>query len=314
MRRIVCGLVFSIFTTLYAFADGTGGNGVDKYYLSFPAIGLNTGATSLLQAPNLDDHALSQTAAQTIDTTKTNLILIPSGQSNNVDVAPSAYSPINASSIFQLNIYTGKIYPAVDPLLGTNINTTVPLGVGHPTLREADAIITAGYFQRVYIVPNGIAGTSVANWVTSGEAQLFPVTVSRLIQKGILCGTTNITCVIVWGQGEADNELGTSQASYTNSFNTLVTNVATAGFVGHWYVAKQTYFAGTTSAPVQAAQLAVVNSTTVFAGPNADALSGSVCGPSVNAACRQTDNVHWSDNGSFSYAAAWVTALHAGGF
>lgn len=314
MRRIAYSLLFSVLATLCAFAAGTGGSGVDKYYLSFPSTGLDSATTSLLQAPNLDDHALSQTAAQTIDTTKTNLILIPSGQSNNVDVAPSAYVPTNASSIFQLNIYNGKIYPAVDPLLGTNINTTVPLGVGHPMMRVADAVITDGYFQQVYIVPNAIAGTAVAYWNSQGEAQLFPVTIARLIQKGIICGSTNVTCVVTWGQGEADNELGTSQAAYTNSFNTLVANTAAAGFVGHWYIAKQTWIAGTTSANVQAAQLAVVNGTRIFAGPNADALNGNVCGSPATSACRQADNTHWSDNGSFSYAAGWVTTLHAGGF
>ena len=63
----------------------------------------------------------------------------------------------------------------------------------------------------------------------------------------------------------------------------------------------------------QEAHAALVNHPSVWAGPNADALVGNICGPSANAACRQSDGTHWSDNGSYSYAAAWVTALEAYG-
>lgn len=271
--------------------------------------------SAMLSPPNLNVNAVSQTAAQTIDITKTNLIVIAAGQSNIADMAPSAYTPTNASSIFELNAYDGKFYPAVDPLIGP---TQVPVGgtpeIGNPVLRAADSIITNAYFQRVYLVPIAILGTAVADWQTGPENPLIPVAVRRIKQKGVTCGGTNQTCVIIWGQGETDNTNGTSQSAYTNSLNAVIAAASAAGFVGHWYVAKQTYD-GATSAAIQAAQAAVVNGTTVFAGPNADSLVGSVCGVGANAACRNsTDNVHWTDNGSFSYAALWVTALHTGGF
>jgi hypothetical protein len=67
-----------------------------------------------------------------------------------------------------------------------------------------------------------------------------------------------------------------------------------AGFAGSWYVAKQTYVQGTTSSAVQAAQAAAPNGRTIFAGPNADALIGNVCGPSANfslSAARQSSLV-----------------------
>jgi hypothetical protein len=46
-------------------------------------------------------------------------------------------------------------------------------------------------------------------------------------------------------------------------------------------------------------------------------LVGNVCGPSANAACRISDQTHWTDNGSYSYAQdptnGWKQALHSFG-
>jgi hypothetical protein len=142
--------------------------------------------------------------------------------------------------------------------------------------------------------------------------------------------------VILWGQCEEDNRNATSQSAYTASLNNIIafsnTTAAalgwTSGTWGRWLVAKQTLdctFPGciTSSDPlsingaIQAAQAAVVNGTQVFAGANADALQGNVCGASANAACRQSDRIHWTDNGSYSYAVdptnGWQQALHASG-
>lgn len=299
-------LLVVLFGGLLEAAYSRDGSSTDLFFVN---------VNSLLFTPNLNVNSLSQTAAQTIDTTQTNLVLIVAGQSNIADMAPSVYTPTNAASIFQLNAFDGKLYPAVDPLVGTS---QVPVGgvpeVGNPVLRVADAIITNAYFQKVYIVPLAVLGTAVADWQSGSETPLLSASVLRVKGKGIACGTTNVTCVVMWGQGETDNTNGTSQSAYTNSLNAVISNMTSYGFVGHWYVAKQTYN-GAVSAAIQNAQVAVVNSSTVFAGPNADSLVGNVCGSLANAACRNaTDGVHWTDNGSFSYAALWVTALHTGGF
>ncbi len=305
MLKFFSALLFGLLTVA-ASAQGNGGGSIDKFFFN---------TSLLLTPPNLDNNPLSQTATQTIDTTKTNLILIVAGQSNIASPAPTAFTPVNGSSLFQLSIFDGKIYPALDPLLATNrvlISGTAELG--SPALRVADSIVTNAYFQRVYVVSFAVSGTSVADWSTGAENPLLALAVLRIKSKGIVCGGTNTTCVIIWGQGETDNTNGTSQGTYTSSLNTVISNTSAAGFVGHWYVAKQTYN-GANSTAIQNAQAAVVNNTSVFAGPNADSLVGNLCGVSNNAACRNgVDTVHWTDNGSLSYAALWVTALHTGGF
>lgn len=249
-------------------------------------------------------------ASQVIDLTKKNLILIAAGQSNFEDVAPSAYTATNAANIGNLNIYDDVIYNGTDPFLGT---TQLSTNVGHPANRIADALITNGKFDRVIIVPIAVSGTLVADWDTGFASNRFAVTFKRLAQRGIVAGS-NVTIVVLWGQGESDNANGTSQATYTAELNDVIAQTRAAGFNGTWFVAEQTYIIGAASAAIQAAQAAVVShGAGVWAGPNADALVGNVCGPSANAACRQADQTHWVDNGSYSYAAAWVTALHAFG-
>jgi hypothetical protein len=305
------------FFGVAALADGTGGSSVDNYQIA------PYGPQSQFQSENQAAQGLTQTASQSVTTPY--LVLITAGQSNIANVAPSAYTPTNGSNIWQLNIYDGKIYPASDPLLGTTNVFGFGTNFGNPSLRIADGVIAAGYFARVLIVPVAVSGSAIAWWnnnlagqATPALSGVLPVAINRIKQKGITCGSGGVTCVIAWGQGEEDNALATSQTSYTTSGNALISATATAGFVGHWYFAKQSYYTCLcTSAAVQAAQAALVNGTTVFAGPNADALVGSVCGAGANTACRGaggSDTVHWTDNGSFSYAAAWVTALHAGGF
>jgi hypothetical protein len=313
MNRIAV-LIASAFITSSALAGGTGGGGIDNYFAAPVAINPNSQSA----AANQQALGLSQTAAQTFTS---GLVLITAGQSNIANEAPSVYSPTNATHIFQLNIFDGKIYPAVDPLLGATNVFGFGTNFGNPSLRIADGIITAGYFSNVLLVPVAVSGSAIAWWVPGFVGanlptlgQVLPVAVARIKEKGITCGS-GVSCVIAWGHGEEDNALATTQLSYTTSGTAMISAVATAGFVGHWYIAKQTWYTcACVSAAVQAAQAALVNGTSVFAGPNADALTGNACGSPATSACRQADNVHWTDNGSLSYAAAWVTALHTGGF
>ena len=60
-----------------------------------------------------------------------------------------------------------------------------------------------------------------------------------------------------------------------------------------------------TTGAIQAAQAGIVNhAAVIWAGPNADSLTGSN---------RQTDNTHFTDSGADAYAGLWQTALVAYG-
>lgn len=214
--------------------------------------------------------------------------------------------------------------------------TATPNG-GNPMLRLADKLVTDGKCSRVIIVPVSISSTAVAVWDIGGVLwQRIPVAMRRIAQRlnqtsplnSLKCGSTNITCVVLWGQGESDTAAGTTQTAYTNSLNSMISTSNTtatslgwtSGTWGRWLIAKQSYYlpGPAVDAAIQAAQHAVTNGTQIFDGANADALVGNVCGPSANAACRDAGSgIHWTDNGSYSYARdatnGWQQALHSSG-
>jgi len=71
-----------------------------------------------------------------------------------------------------------------------------------------------------------------------------------------------------------------------------------------WTVAKETWFVGAVSAAVQAAQLALVDNVSIFAGENMD--------DNINATQRVGDNTHLNATGgntATSLAIAAITAI-----
>jgi hypothetical protein len=252
-------------------------------------------------------------ASQTLDRTKRNLIIVGAGQSNMTNSPQaSTYTPVNASSINQLYINDGGIYNALDPLLGNSINSWPISGGGNPIIRLADALITAGLFDRVLVTSVAIDGSSVADWETGSLSTRLPVIFGRLNAKGLLAGP-NVTTVLLWGQGEIDQSLNTTQTAYFNSLTNVINKTRSAGFTGPWLVAVETYNLGNISVPVQNAQIAIVNhASNIWAGPVADNIIGTTCG---GVACRP-DNLHFGNNGMPVYVGSsigWQAALHAMG-
>jgi len=290
--RIVVALWFLFSGS--AFAQYGSGSSNDPFVLpAIPGHTFNQGTGAVSLRP------------QTLNPAVRNLVAVVAGQSNVCNVMPSAYSPSNASAIDNFNIYDGATYAAADPLLGADMNPGN--GPGNAALRLADNLITAGLFDRVVLVPVGINASDVAFWQGSYAANRIPVALARLAARGIVAGT-NVTIIVIWGQGESDNAAGTAQATYTAGLNAVIATSRAAGFNGTWFVAKQTYISGAASATIQAGQAAVVNhGAGVWAGPDADALVGSTCS---GVACRQADLTHFSNAGAASYATAWQAALH----
>lgn len=234
----------------------------------------------------------------TINTSIKNLILFTAGQSNIINIGPSLRVPTNAAVIDNFSPYDSQMYAYVDPLVGCSFNG------GHMTGRLADLLINAGTFARVISVPLAEGGTSIAQWAPGGNiSDRIPAALTRLANRGIVAGT-NVAFALLWGQGEQDTAIGTTQAAYTASFNAIVVQMLALGFSGRIFVAQQTWDGSTFSAPVAAAQLAVCDNVIVFPGVNADALG---------AGDRQADDLHWNDTGQQAYAAGWQAAMHASG-
>lgn len=239
--------------------------------------------------------------AVSLNTAVRNLVLLTAGQSNMASVGPSAYAPANGSVLDNLNVYNGLNYAAADPLLGSSYHDQ--LGSGGVSLRVADLLVTNGKFDRVFIVPIAVGGTSISQWRSGGALYgNIAAAMARLNAAGLIPGATGLTFAFVWGQGESD--IGTAQATYQAGLGEVLSTLTATGFNGRAFINKQTWNAGTTDANVRAAQAAVVNNVTVFAGADADTL---------NAASRQADNIHYSDAGMASFATLIYNAMHASG-
>lgn len=260
-------------------------------------------------------------AAQTINTGIKNLILITAGQSNSEALVASTYSPTNPTKLDNFNIYDGAIYTAVEPIVGAGCNVFGTGNIGHHFgLILADALVTAGKFDRVIVMPISFGGSSMADWSTGVLRDRFTVAFARLAQRGIVAGT-NVTFAICWGQGEAETTLGTSQASYVSMWNSMWATIQAAGFTGRIFVAKETYLNGSTNAGVQSAQTVaspsgvINNGSGIYLGANSDALIGSICNGANP--CRQADNIHYTANGGIAYSTdatnGWKAAMAASG-
>jgi hypothetical protein len=223
------------------------------------------------------------------------LVLPLVGQSNICNSVDTAYTPTNATKVDNFNIYDGGVYRAVDPLLGCTIRDSTTQG--HMFGRVADKLINAGKCARVILVPVGYSGTEIAKWTPSGILNR-----RLIIAKNRLAAVGLTPSLWICMDGETDNNpLGTSQSAYAAS---LAQVIATPGDGVPWAIGKCTYINGAVSAAIQAAQVAAVNGTTVFAGADTDSLTGTA----VN---RQADDTHFKAAGADAAADLWVTKIVA---
>lgn len=258
-----------------------------------------------------NDQGYSSTAGRTLRSSAINpaqrtLVLFIDGQSNMASVGPSSFTPVNGAAIDNFNIYNGATYATTDPVLGSSYDST--LGVGSLGPRIADQLITNGKFDRVILVPVAIGGTSISIHAAGGILyDRVCVGMRRLAVRGIVPGATGVTFAYLWGQGESDH--GTAQGTYQGYFGQIVARAQncsglSAQFNGRIFVNRETLLSGVTDATIQAAQSALVNNTTIFAGGDIDSLTG---------ANRQADNTHLSAAGQAAAATLIYNAMHASG-
>lgn len=251
--------------------------------------------------------------------TGTTIVILVIGQSNTTNVTPALYVPTNRTGVINFNIGDGGFYRAksgggaIDPLLGCSGNVDYGLPNKWPNGnwigQLADQLISAGKATNVVIVPIGVGGSFVADWAVGGSNNpRIAVAHARMVVAGL------VPNAIIYGQGESDNG-ATSQANYTTRGNSMISTLRSFwGTSIPILINKQSYISTLTDANVTNAQAALVDHANgVWAGANADALVGNVCGAGANTNCRQSDNTHWSVAGAYSIAAATVAALHATG-
>lgn len=223
-----------------------------------------------------------------------NCVLVTFGDSLGENIVPTPYTPVNAN-VLNFNIYNGGTYALADPALGCSGRTSPSLACMFTRL--ADAIQGTGKFTNTLLVPASVGGTLAINWSTDPFSRI-KATFARLAAAGL---TATAVCIQL---GANDTQAGTSQVTYAAQ-QTAMLAIIRLYFAGPIFIATESWFAGATSAAVQAAQAAAVNAPAkIIAGPNTD---------SINAAGRQGDNIHWNDAGSVTCKGLWLTALQAYG-
>lgn len=218
-------------------------------------------------------------------------VFVMAGQSMAANSAPTPYTPTNSANVFNMNAYDSSVTLAKDPLIGCSNEG------GNYLSRLADNLVTNAVYDRVVLAPVSIAGSSIEQWLPANN--LYFNYVLTAAQR--LAGWGVPITAFLWDQGTSND--GTSQASYESSLNTLITAVRDRGYTAPWLIAQHTMKSDdTTISTVRAAQAAVVNGTTIFAGPDLDTLTGAT---NRNAGSKP----HLTDVGAASAATLWETAI-----
>jgi hypothetical protein len=241
--------------------------------------------------------------SQTLDLTKRNLIIICAGQSLRINQTPTAFVPTNLAKISHLNILDGAVYPYLEPLLGCSYAGSTPgFGVGFMMGRVADDILSADLADHVMLVPVAIGGARIIEYATGFCSNRIPVAMARLKARGFTA-QKNLKIITEYGQGETDNTNGTTQANYVASGNTMIELASNAGFNGPWFIAQESMFGGVTASAVTAAQMSLINGTTVFQSGNLDTLDVSY----------RIDGTHLNDAGAVAAKTLIYNAIVASG-
>ena len=123
------------------------------------------------------------------------LVIVTLGQSNAANHGQGLYTPKHRVDNF--NLYDGKCYKAVEPLLG-------PSGQGgNFATRLADMLIERQLADRVVIAPIAMGGTTVEQWADEG---LFNRRIAASIRRLYDAGLSSD--YILWHQGEGNAAKG----------------------------------------------------------------------------------------------------------
>ena len=220
-------------------------------------------------------------------------VIVTIGQSLITNHVSGSYTP--GPKVHNLSLDSGGVYEAKQPLLGCSLTAT-PARESNYAMHLADKVIAAGLADRVILAPIGIGGTSVSQWANPLHCgERIPVLARRLAGQGYSADA------ILWHQGESDH--GMPQADYTAYIQSVIGTFRANGMSCPFLVAQATYLYGVTSAAIRAAQAAVVDGQSVFAGPDIDTLGSSY----------RVDDLHLNQTGADAVADLWLAAIGAAG-
>jgi len=222
--------------------------------------------------------------------TKTAVLLV-FGQSNSANFQGQRHQGVDDHVV---NFLLGKCYLASSPLLGAD-------GVwGESWTLLGNKLVAAGIFNRVVLIPAGVAGTPIHRWAAGAD-------LNRMLIDVIDDARPHYTIThVLWHQGESDFQSNTTEASYKADLSSLIGTIRSLGIAAPFYVSKASYAEQYKHwmpiNPVTSAQRELVDGQTILAGVDTDSLV---------LASDRFDGTHFSASGQEKFADAWVALLRA---
>jgi Carbohydrate esterase, sialic acid-specific acetylesterase len=212
----------------------------------------------------------------------------------------------------------GLCYPLGDPVIG---------GEGEdagPWTRLADLMMNqigldGSRINRIVVIERAIAGSSITDWIPGGTYNGYLV---AQIKDATANGLTPTRFIFSQGEANTGGDMTTKQ--WANYFNVILTSLRSTGAAAPVYVSQETICNLRTSdnpspgevvartpdyyvtlelgrIAIRAGQTAVVNGTSVRAGPNLDQISAQM----------RADGCHMGYAGLVTEASLWMNALTA---
>lgn len=229
------------------------------------------------------------------------LVLIIVGDSLAANCVNSNYVVTQARNT-NYNIYSGGCYQTKEPMMGTNISGFT--NTGHWASQLGDRLISGGTTARSYLTTAAVGGTLISQWTQASPqpGQRQGIIARRLASiSSTFLSAVNTRGAILQVIGSNDTNAGTTSSAFQASQTTAIQLWRDAGLTCPYYVAVDSWFNGTTSSAVTGAQAAVVNGTTIKAGPNLDSITSS----------NRYDNTHWNITGATLVSCLWFAILDA---
>ena len=192
-----------------------------------------------------------------------------------------------------VNFFRGKCFIASSPLLGTG-------GVaGESWTLLANKLISAGFADRVVLIPAAVGSTRISRWQADGD--LNRLLLSTIDEANRLYRITHI----FWHQGESDFSAKTPKDEYLRMFMSLADSIRQRGVAAPIFPSVATKCgldpAWTPDNPVAAAQNTLHSrERRIFSGVNTDAI--------LQPADRY-DDCHFSGTGQEKFAGAMAEIL-----
>ena len=196
--------------------------------------------------------------------------------------------------LLQININDGNLIEAHDPVAGVGSQGgTGTTSFMLPLLDQLNAL-DLGY--RIILAPIAVASTYSADWAAGGSKN------GRLTTIASQLAALNIpVAAVLWQQGEGDAGANVSQQTYMANVQSVRQTLVNAGVGAPFFVPLETICAtGGATQPqptIRAAQSALVDNVSFFAGPDFDTISA------------RYDGCHFNQSGTLQAAGMWASVL-----